>query len=189
MINGQIKGVDMRRIISMLLICSVVMSLTGCDALQRKFTRKKKTEAKRPRFYQLKKYPKKPSPELYKQHYAYWSSWQGSLLQCLGQNHKKDARSMEEALGHLKDMQSLLIPSKAEEMQSHIEKMENAKDIIMRGPLSFADKDYVRSVIDREDRAIKRGFCYDKIKGCLVKSPHEESAPKLSMAPQKGSAG
>ena len=65
----------MKRWVVFIIIILLTASLAGCDAMQRKFTRKK-TTVKQPHFYQLKKYTKKPSPELYKQHYAYWASWQ-----------------------------------------------------------------------------------------------------------------
>lgn len=170
----------MKRTILALLALLILVSMTGCDAIQRKFTRKK-TAVKHPRFYQVKKYVKKPSPELYKQHYAYWASWQEEMAQFLGQNHKKDERAVEEAIGNLKDMQNILVPSKAEEMQPHIEKMERAREIIFRGELSFANKDYVRSIVEREDRAIAREFCYGKVKNFLRKSFDEEAPPKLTM--------
>ena len=82
---------------------------------------------------------------------------------------------------HLKDMQNILIPSKAEELQPHIERMEGARAIIFRGELGFANKDYVRSIIEREDRAVKREFCYNKVKNSLRKSFDEEAPPQLSM--------
>ena len=171
----------MKRWNALIIIMILAAGLAGCDAVQKKFTRKNKTVAK-PRFYQLKKYQKKPSPELYKQHYAYWASWQEEMIQFLGQNHKKDERAVEEAIGHLKDMQNILVPSKAEEMQLHIDRMESARAIIFRGELSSANKDYVHSTIEREDRAIKRDFSYNKVKNSLRKSTDEDAAPQLNMA-------
>ncbi len=164
-----------------LLTIVLLVSLTGCDALQRKFTRKNKAPVKRPRFYQVKKYTRKPSPLLYKQHYEYWASWQDQLIQVIGENHKKDKQCIEEAVGNLKDMQSILIPSKAEEMQVHIEKMEAAKEVIFKGDLSFANKDDIRRTLEREDRAIKRDFCYAKVKDCLRKEQDDDSPPKANM--------
>ena len=79
-------------------------------------------------------------------------------------------------------MQNILIPSKAEEMEPHIEKLEAAREIIFRGDLSFANKDYVRSIIEREDRAIRREFSYSKVKDFLKKSLDDEAPPQLSMA-------
>lgn len=176
----------MKKFVLALAVIILAVNLTGCDALQRKFTRKKTNVVKKPRFYQLKKYVKKPSPELYKQHFAYWQSWQGELLQRIGQNHKKDVRAIDEALGHLKDLQNILVPSKAEAMQPHIEKMEQAREIIHRGDLSFANKDYVRGIIDREDRAIKRDFSYSSVRDSLRKSTDEQERPHLTMAEGKG---
>ena len=178
----------MKRSVITITAIFLAVSLTGCDALQKKFTRKN-TAPKKPRFYQIKKYTKKPSPELYKQHYAYWSSWQEEMMQFIGQNHKKDERAIEEAIGHLKDMQNILIPKKAEEMQPYIEKMEGVRAIIFRGELSFANVDSVRNTLEREDRAIKREFCYSKVKDSLRKSFDEEEPPHLSMAEGKEARG
>ncbi len=178
----------MKKMVIAVIAIFLVVSLTGCEAVQRKFTRKK-TTVKKPRFYQLKKYTKKPSPELYKQHYAYWASWQEELIQSIGQNHKKDTRAIEEAIGHLKDMQNILIPKKAEEMQPYIENMEGLRAIIFRGDLSFASKDSVRSTLEREDRTIKREFCYNKVKDSMRKSFDEEAAPQLNMAAGKEASG
>jgi hypothetical protein len=171
----------MKRWIIFLSVIFLTASLTGCDALQRKFTRKKKKEVKHPRFYQLKKYTRKPSPELYKQHFAYWVSWQGEMIQSVGQNRKRDQRAIEEAMGHLKDLRNILIPSKAEGMDPHIENMEQVKEIIFRGDLSFANKDSVRRTLEREDRAIKRDFCYSKVKDSLRTQWDDEFAPTLTM--------
>ena len=173
--------------IIMTVFCLTV-SLTGCDAVQRKFTRKKKTAVKMPRFYQVKKYPKKPAPELYKKHYSYWRTWQGELIDNIGQNNKKARRCAEEAVGQLRDLQGLLIPSKAEEMERHIVSMEGVRDIIARGDITFATKDSVRQTAEREDRIIGKDFCFAKVKNYLIKVTNdEEPIPKLSMV--KGAEG
>ncbi len=172
----------MKRLCLAVIVFILAVNLTGCDAVQRKFTRKNKKVVKRPRFYQLKKYTRKPSPELYKQHFAYWESWQRELIQFIGQNHKKDVRAIEEATGHLKDMQGILIPSKADEMQIHIDRMEQAKEIIGRGSLSFANKDNVKSLLEREERAVKRDFSFSKVKDSLRLTVEGEEPPQLTMA-------
>ena len=171
-----------------LLAIVFLAGLTGCDAVQRKFTRKK-TVVKQPHFYQLKKYTRKPSPELYKQHFAYWQSWQGELVQFIGDNHKKDERAIEEALGHLKDMQNLLIPSKAEAIEPHIDNMERAREIVLRGELSFANKDYVRSIVEREGRIIGKDFCYQKVKNDIRTNFDDDSAPQLTSPAGKEAPG
>ena len=160
----------MRKAISGLIIFFLLLNLAGCDSIQKKFTRKKKEPVKAPRLYQEKKYEKKPTPELYKKHFSYWVSWQSELISLLGQNHKKDARCIEEIVGNLKDMQNILVPEKGVEMESHIEKLEKVKNIILNEDLSQANKVYVMATLEREDRAIKREFKYSKVKNYFKKS-------------------
>ena len=173
----------MKRPIAVLVALVLILSLSGCDALQKKFTRKKKAAIKMPRFYQLRKYEKKPSPELYKKHFGYWESWQGTLIVVLSQNNKKDKRCIEEAIGQLKDMQYILVSEKGEEMQPHIETMERARNIIFKGDLSFANKDTVRMTLEKEDRVIKRDFSYSKVRNFLKKGfEEEEGESQMTMA-------
>ena len=156
--------------LTILLALAVVVNLTGCEAMRKKFTRKKKPSVKMPRIYQVKKYEIKPSPELYKKHFAYWASWQSELISGLGKNHKKDMRCIEEALGNLKDMQDILVPEKADLLGKHMEKLAKVKDTIVREDLTQANKVYITSTLEREDRAIKREFNYKKVKDFLRES-------------------
>lgn len=163
----------MKRFLAMLVLFCLVLNLTGCEALRKKFTRKKKEPVKIPRVYQVKKYEKKPSPELYKKHYAYWRSWQSELIQVLGRNHKKDMRCIEEIVGNLSDMENILIPEKAEALRARIEKLKKVKDTIFNENLTQANKSSVMMTLEREDRYIKREFDYKKVKNYLKKSFNE----------------
>lgn len=172
----------MKKIMVMIITVCLAISLVGCDALQRKFTRKKKAAPKRPRIYQLKKYEKKPTPELYNKHFVYWQTWSGEIIQVLGDNHKKDMRCMEEIVGNLKDMQNILIAEKADGLQKHIERAEDVRTTISRGDMSFSVKANVKITLEREDRAIKRDFVTSKIKNYIKKS-FDEDVPELGNAP------
>ena len=160
----------MRKIFSVLIIFFLILNLTGCETVRKKFTRKKKPAPKVPRFYQVKKYVKRPSPELYHKHYAYWGSWQSELISVLGKNHKKDIRCIEEIVGQLIDMQNILVPEKGEELTPHINTLVKVKDIIDKENLSQANIDYIKSTLEREDRFIKREFCLSKVKKYIKKS-------------------
>lgn len=174
----------MKRPVTIFIVLALALSLTGCDAVQKKFTRKKKAAPKMPRFYQVKKYEKKPSPELYKKHFGYWESWQGTLIAVLGQNNKKDKRCVEEAIGQLKDMQYILVPEKGEEMQPHIDTMERARAVILKGDLTFANKDSLKMTLEKEDRTIKRDFAYSKVRNFLKVrfEEEEEDTSQITMA-------
>lgn len=167
----------MKRVISVLLIFFIVMNLTGCEALKKKFTRKKKTVTM-PRIYQPKKYVKAPSPELYKKHFAYWQSWQSELISVLGENHKKDMRCAEEIVGHLKDMQNILVQEKAEELSPHIERMIRVKERIFDEDMTTANREYIRTSLEHEDRIINRDFSYAKVRDFLKKSFEDEPENK-----------
>ena len=86
----------MKRLMTILVTVCVALSLVGCDAVQKKFTRKKKAQPKKPKIYQLDRYEKKPTPELYNKHYVYWETWSSELISELGQNQKKSLRCIEE---------------------------------------------------------------------------------------------
>jgi hypothetical protein len=149
--------------------------MSGCEGLRKKFTRKKKAAVKMPRIYQVKKYEKKPSPELYNKHYAYWLNWQSELLKVLGQNRKKDTRCIEEVISNLKDMQNILVPEMAEKLQPHIDKMWKVRDVIVEGNLSQYNKSYVEMTVSREYRYIRDQFSYKHVKDHLKTSFEDES--------------
>lgn len=172
----------MKRIATFIIVICLAVSLVGCDAVQRKFTRKKKAAPKKPRIYQLKKYEKNPTPELYNKHFVYWQTWSGELIEVLGENRKKDARCIEEIVSNLKDMQNILVKEKADGLQKHIDRAEDARTTIMRGDMSFSVKASVKNTIEREDRAIKRDFITKKIRNYIKKS-FDEDALELGNAP------
>jgi hypothetical protein len=166
----------MKKLLYIMLICAMALSLAGCDALQRKFTRKKKA-VKMPRIYQTKKYVKKPTPELYQKHYTYWMTWQSEILSKLGRNKRKDARCMEEIIGQLQDMQNLLVPEKGDELTPHIERLSKVRDTIVKEEMSKSNETYVRMTLEREDRFVKREFSLNKVRGYIKKSFEEEEGP------------
>jgi hypothetical protein len=166
----------MRRILAILMVFFLLANLAGCEPLRKKFIRKKKEPVKMPRIYQLKKYEKKPTPELYQKHYAFWMTWQSELIKVLGENHKKDMRCIEEIISNLKDMQNILIQEKADKLQPHIDKLAKVKDVIFNEELTQANKDYVKRTLERIERAIKREFTYKKVKDFLKKSFEEDEA-------------
>ena len=153
----------MRKILIVIFAAIFAVNCAGCASIQKKFTRKKKVEKKVPRIFQEKKYEKNPTPELYAKHYAYWMNWQSEIIATIGQNHKKDLRSINEIIGNLRDMQNILVKAKADEFEPHIKKLERIQDSIAREDLSPANRDSILMTLEREDRFIKREFSTKKI--------------------------
>lgn len=168
----------MKRILSILVIFVILINTAGCsEEWRRKFVRKNKEVAKKPRIYQTKRYTKEPTEALYTKHYNYTISWLSELVGNLGQNNKKDALCIEEALGQIRDVQTCLIPEKAQELDKHINRLKEVQGLILRRDLGQANTDYARRSVDREERFIRSEFYYNKIKKYMKKSFDEEEAP------------
>lgn len=165
----------MKRWLAFFVILAMVVNLAGCsEEWRRKFIRKKKGAAKKPRIYQVKKYKKEPTEQLYSKHYNYCISWLSELTRNLGQNTKKDARCIEEALGQIRDIQNMLVLQKAQELDKHIDRFKEAQDIILRQDLAQGNSDYVRRTVEREERFLRSEFYYSKIKKYMKESFEEE---------------
>ncbi len=162
------------------------MSLAGCgEEWRRKFIRKKKDVAKKPRIYQTKRYTKEPTESLYSKHYNYTISWLSELADDLGQNSKKDARCIEEALGQIGDLQIFLVPEKAKELDKHINRLKEVQDLILRRDLGQANMDYARRTVEREERFLRAEFYYNKIKKYMKKSFDDEEEAEIEEAESK----
>lgn len=172
----------MKKVIACIVLFFMIAGLSGCETVAKKFRRKKKEGVKMPRIFQEKKYIKKPTPELYKKHYAYWSSWHSELIQELGDNHKKDKLCIEQIISNLKDMRNILVPEKGGQLTPHIDKLARIKDIIANGEMSIANRTYILHTLEREERFVKKEFVYTKVKNSLKKSFEEEA---IAVAPPK----
>lgn len=165
----------MRKFLSIFIILAIIFNTAGCsEEWRKKFIRKKKAVAKKPRIWQDKRYTREPTEALYSKHYNYAINWLSELAEDLGQNNKKNIRCIEEALGQIKDMQGCLIPEKAKVLDKHIKRLEEIQGILKREDLGQANKDYVRSSVEREERFLRSEFYYKKIKNYMKKSFEEE---------------
>ncbi|MCX5666253.1 MAG: hypothetical protein NT036_04325 [Candidatus Omnitrophica bacterium] len=180
----------MRRWVSLLLILVVAMSLAGCgEEWRKKFVRKKKDVAKKPRIYQTKRYTKEPTESLYSKHYNYSISWLSELADDLGQNSKKDSRCIEEALDQVGELQIFLVPEKAKELDKHINRLKEVRDLIIRHDLGQANMDYARRTVEREERFLRTEFYYNKIKKYMRKSFDEKEEGEMEEVEAKEAAG
>lgn len=180
----------MRKTLSVLLILAVLMSTAGCsEEWRRKFIRKKKDAAKKPRIYQTKRYIKEPTETLYTKHYNYTISWLSELAEDLGQNSKKDVRCIAEAINQMRDVRYFLVEEKAQELDKHINRLVEMQDIILRRDLGHANMDYVRRSVEREQRFIRSEFYYNKIKGYMKKSFDDEEEAVMEEAGAQAAPG
>ena len=163
----------MKRITSKILLAvlalALLIDLSGCAALKKKFTRKRKKDVKMPVYYQVRKYDITPSLELYEKHYIFWVNWHKELVQELGDNFKSDKKSAQEMIANLEDMGTLLVDEKRDELTPHIVELQKVKAIIDKRNMTKANETRIRHILDREYRAIKREFSTSKMKNYIRK--------------------
>ena len=151
------------RVCLIIVVLGVSITLSGCAELQRKFTRKKKADVKQEVYYQVRDYNVKPSLELYEKHYVFWVHWQRAMLTELGENHKRDMRSINEITGNLEDMAALLVDEKTEELLQHIEKVRQVKAIIEKNNMTKVNETRIRHILERVYRTVRNKFSPSKM--------------------------
>ena len=94
------------RYAAIILLC---VSIAGCAGMQRKFARKKKQEEKSLPIVTTYDYAKEQRvDELYKKRFLFWKSWQGELIDRMGDNYKKRTECYYELMQNLLEMQKYL---------------------------------------------------------------------------------
>lgn len=154
----------MKRIISAALILSLTIGTTGCETIQRKFTRKKKRKILTPRFYQEGLEDTRSNLELYIMHYTYWKTWQDELITNSGKNAKRDTMASNELIGHLNDMKRYLVEEKSKELDSYLEQIKKIINEISKGGLTTMRLELHKQRLGNIKGRIMRKFYYKKIK-------------------------
>lgn len=153
----------MKKIVSIALILLLTAELTGCEAIQRKFTRKKKNTVVKPRFYREGMSETRSNLELYMVHYMYWKTWHEELIAKAGENAKRDIMSCNEVITNLMDMRKRLVKEKAKELDSYIDQVRTITDRIKQGNVTDMRMGRVKQDLDKIRARIIRNFYYKKI--------------------------
>jgi hypothetical protein len=149
----------------------MVITLVGCEALARKFTRKSKKEAPAeemllaPEEY---KGPNMTKEELYRQYLLFWKSWQDELIESLSRgNHKKQMECVQEAIKNLQQMRGLLVADQQKKIDIYITQLQDLRDYINRDVYGVSSRGNA-STAERIRRNILRDLSYAKIKAGLA---------------------
>jgi len=160
-----------RRIIFIAVFIFYLVSLSGCEAFVRKFTRKPKKD-------QLQREEMVLEPEEYKstmtkdqeyrQAFLYWKSWQDELINALEKdaNYKKLIVSTEQAIENAEQMRSLLISEKQKKLDNYLSRLRGLKSLITSDTYIT---NYARhkSIAERIKMDMLRDFAYNKVKDSL----------------------
>ncbi len=159
-----------KKLISAILVLSIAGSLSGCETIRKKFTRKKKAKAVRPMFYMEDEDVTRPPAELYSMHYIFWRSWTNDLVANAGENAKRDRRAVGEIIANLTDMEKYLTGEKKEELRNYIEDTKVVTDKMIAGNVNKARMGRLRQELDKISRRISKKFYYKKVRDYIAKN-------------------
>lgn len=158
----------------------LMSSLTGCESLQRKLTRKSKQPQARPNpIIQFQDYSRAMTPlDRYRKHYMIFDYWNSDLLESLQRpplNPKRYRRASSDALGELQALQGLLTEELAERLAPLIEERTKLDSRLQRGGVSDSQVLLLQRDLEAQTRRFQREFFWRKMEDHL--KPQAPAAP------------
>ena len=156
-----------RRAIILVTVLWLLVTLVGCEAFVRKFTRKPKDEKKEEMILAPEEYkgPQMSSEELSRQYLLFWKSWHDELIAALtpNANHKKQLYCVKEAVRNLIALRPLLTADKQVELDVYIGQLNSLKDAIISDSYGTQAAMH-RQNAERIRRNVLRDFSFRKVK-------------------------
>ena len=162
---------NIKRILSVLLFCFLLLNLFGCESFTRKFTRKSKkpdTAVEMVLTPEEYKGPNLTKEEIYRQYYLYWSSWQEELINALTQKSscKKKVDCAQEALKIMVNMKMMLVVDAQKNFEPEIAKFNDLLVDLKSDVYGVNDSRSLR-VAERIKSSIHKNFIYPKVRNYL----------------------
>ncbi|MFH1678212.1 MAG: hypothetical protein ABH914_01130 [Candidatus Omnitrophota bacterium] len=162
---------EIKKIITLIICCSLFVVSTGCEAFVKKFTRTSKREKAKeeivltPQEYSLSDLPVE---ERYRQSFLFWKSWHDELIAALASSnsYKKKNDSLEEAINNLKEIRVFLFQEKQNELDSYLQKLKQLGEDISKDI-------YGKRIVEHKSKAeslkrdILRAFSFPNVKNHL----------------------
>lgn len=152
--------------------CLLLSGLTGCEGLQRKFTRKPKHPQPPPTpVIQFLDYSKAMTPlDRYRKHFLMFDYWNDTLIEALqGQspNPKRYRRASTEALGELETLKGLVSDELAARLAPLIEERVQIDRQLQSGVLAAYQANTVLRALEAQTREFERGFYWRDVEDQL----------------------
>ncbi len=162
---------QIKRVISICVVYFTILSLIGCEAFVRKFTRKPKKEdiVQEEMVLSPQEYKSNVTKEeLYRKYLLYWKSWQDELIEALMQmkSHKKQVDCIEEAIKNLVNLREMLNAQEQKRLDVYLGRMRGLKDSIVQDTYGTDSRSYIQAA-ERLKMDILRDFSYNKVKDYL----------------------
>jgi len=153
----------------LLVVCFLVITMSGCAELKDKFVRKNSEPASPIKQIQtVRQYDIQPNIELYTKRYIFWKNWHRELLEVLTDtNQKKRVTAIEQEVANLMDMQRMLVDEKGMELQVYIDELSEIEQRIKAERITGGNQVRIRRQIETIGRQIKEDFSYREMGGYI----------------------
>ncbi|MFH1479561.1 MAG: hypothetical protein ABIG92_07335 [Candidatus Omnitrophota bacterium] len=156
------------RHLNIFIVAMALVSFCGCEAVQRKFVRKKKKEEMISAIVKTKDYSKDLRvDELYKKHFLYWKVWQTELIDRLDATLKKRESCYLYTLSSLDEMVKYLSGAKKEELKGIVNEIKSIEGLVYKKNLLGMEKYKIKNVLEKTKRTIYKNFSFDDVKDYL----------------------
>lgn len=150
----------------------LAMSVSGCESLQRKLTRRSKQPKPAPTpIINFQDYSKAFTPlDRYRKHYLIFDYWQEDLLEALGRqplNPKRVRIASTESLAELGALQQLLVEDAAAPLAALLEERAGFDRQLQAGLLNETQASSLRRRLEQQGRRIHREFFWRDIEDQL----------------------
>lgn len=151
-----------------LIFTILIVLLSGCAGLQRKFVRKPKEKERPTPVVQTVDYSiGLRAEELYKKHFLFWQSWHTELIDRLGDNFKKRTVCYDQLISSLKSMRKYLAEEKARELDLFLLQIEALEKDLKKDRLNATETYRIKMVLEKTKRQIDKKFSYRDVKEYL----------------------
>lgn len=152
--------------------CLVLSGTTGCESLQRKLIRKRKTPEARPApVVQFEDYSQTVTPlERYRKHALMLDYWNAQLLDELAgttPNPKRFRQASAQSLEELHALQRLLQPDRAAVVEPILAERRRLDQQLQTGPYHPVNLTSIRSAVDAQTRQIHRQMSWRDVQDHL----------------------
>ena len=154
-------------------VYSLLITIIGCEAFVRKFTRKQKKDNIPQEEMVLApeewKGPQMTKEQMYRQYFMFWKSWQDELIESLLQkrSQKKQIDCSSEAIKNLIGLRGLLNSDSQKKLDNYIGQTKGLRDSISRDSYGSSSLGFANTA-ERIRRNILKDFSYNKVKNYLL---------------------
>lgn len=153
------------------LIGIVVVNLSGCETLKKKFVRKRPAKKVTPVLIPQDYKGIYSNDVLYNNHFTYWRTWTEDLINCLNTrgSNKREVLAASRAVEDLERMQELLKSPKKEELDKYIKFYQSVLKKVELGQPNDIAAARLKNDLESRRRVIIRIFDTEEVKPFILK--------------------